>query len=101
MVRAKLGTVVGVIFLGLLVRALAAEEVKCEGAIVKIVGENVTVKDATSDQQMKIEPGTQITSGGKPASAMDLKVGQKVKCICDKRNGQMVCTAMEIMRDTP
>jgi hypothetical protein len=101
MVRAILSTIVVVMFFGLFVQVAAAEEVKCEGAIVKIEGENVTVKDATSEQVMKVEPGTQITSGGKPVSPMDLKVGQKVKCVCDKRDGRMICATMEIMRDTP
>ena len=30
-----------------------------------------------------------------------LKVGQKVKCVCDKKDNAMICTSMEIMRDTP
>jgi hypothetical protein len=85
----------------LFVSVATAEEVKCEGAIVKVEGENVTVKDGANERLMKVEPGTQITSGGKPVSVDDLKVGQKVKCVCDKRDGQMVCTTMEIMRDTP
>jgi len=101
MVRAFLSTIVVMMFVGLFVQAAAAEELKCEGAIVRIEGENVTVKGGTSEQTMKVEPGTQISSGGKPVAAMDLKVGQKVKCVCDKRDGQMICTAIEIMRDTP
>jgi len=101
MLRAVFSTIWVVMSLGLLVHIASAEEMKCEGAIVKIEGENVTVKGAMSDQQMKIEPGTRITSGGKPVGAMYLKVGQKVKCVCDRRDGQMICSAMEIMRDTP
>lgn len=102
MVRAILSTVVVGIFLGLFVQAATAEEIKCEGAIVKVEGENVTVNDGMGERMMKVEPGTQITSGGKPVAVMDLKVGQKVKCVCDRREGQMmICTAMEIMRDTP
>jgi hypothetical protein len=105
MVRAIISTIVLVAFFGLFVHA-AAEEMKCEGAIVKIEGDNVTVKNSTAknepvEQMLKMEPGTQITSGGKPVSVMDLKVGQKVKCVGDQRGGQMICTAMEIMRDTP
>lgn len=101
MVRAIVSTVVFMMLFGLFVQAAAAEEVKFEGAIVKVEGENVAVMDGKSEQLMKVEPGTQITSGGKPLSVMDLKVGQKVTCVCDRREGQMICTAMEIMRDTP
>lgn len=101
MIRAILSTIVIVAVFGLFINAAAAEEVKVEGAIVKIEGENVTVKDATREQTMKVEPGAQITSAGKPVSPMDLKVGQKVKCVCDKRDGQMICATMEIMRNTP
>jgi len=101
MVRAIFGTIVVLMFFGLFVHAAAAEEVKCEGAIVKVEGENVTVKDGTTERRMKVEPGTKITSGGKPVSVDDLKVEQRVKCVCDRRDGQMVCTTMEIMRDTP
>jgi hypothetical protein len=101
MLRAILSTVMAGMLLGLFVQAATAEEVKCEGAIVKVEGENVTVADGMSEKLMRVEPGTQITSGGKPVAAMDLKVGQKVKCVCDRREGKMVCTAMEIMRDTP
>jgi len=101
MLRAILSTVVAGLFLGLVVQAANAEEIKCDGAIVKVEGENVTVNDGMSERMMKVEPGTQISSGGKPVSPMDLKVGQKVKCVCDRREGQMICTAMEIMRDTP
>ena len=101
MVRAIVSTIIGMMVFGLLVNAAAAEEAKCEGAIVKIEGENVTVKSAAGEQQMKVGPGTQITSGGKPVKPMDLKVGQNVKCVCDRREGQMICTTMEIMRDTP
>jgi hypothetical protein len=101
MVRALVSMMVMVTFFGLFVHQAAAEEMKCEGAIVKVEGENVTVKEGMNERLMKLEPGTQITSGGKPVSVDDLKVGQKVKCVCDKRGGQMVCMTMEIMRDTP
>jgi hypothetical protein len=100
-VRALLSTIVVVLFLGLLAHTVSAEETKCDGAIVKIEGENVTVKDAANERLLKVEPGTRITSGGKPVSVDELKVGRKVKCVCDKRDGQTVCTTMEIMRDTP
>ena len=101
MVRAIVSTIVLMTFFGLFVYSATAEEMKCEGAIVTIEGENVTVKDGTNERLMKVEPGTQITSAGKPVSVDDLKVGQKVKCVCDKRRDSLVCTTMEIMRDTP
>ena len=56
---------------------------------------------ASAEQQLKIEPATMITSGGKPVSPIDLKVGQKVKCVCDRHGQELICTTMEIMRDTP
>ncbi|HEY2412373.1 MAG TPA: hypothetical protein VGI40_09035 [Pirellulaceae bacterium] len=101
MIRALLSTIVVVMFFGLFAHAAAGEEMKCEGAIVKVEGENVTVKDVGGERLMKVEPGTKITSGGKPVSVDELKVGRKVKCVCDNRDGQTVCTTMEIMRDTP
>ncbi len=85
----------------ILARAAVADEVKCEGAIIAIDGDTVTVKDMTKEHHMKIEPATKITSAGKPVMVSDLKVGQKVKCVCDKKDGTMICTSMEIMRDTP
>jgi hypothetical protein len=103
MFRAKCTAFV-VITCGLLVARFAmADEMICHGAIIKVEGENVTVKDmdSTKELEMKVEPGTKITSAGKPVSPMDLKIGQKVKCVCDKRNESLVCTTMEIMRDTP
>jgi hypothetical protein len=78
-----------------------ADEVKCDGTITKIEGENVTVKDATQEQQMKVTPATRLTSGGKPMMPTELKVGQKVRCVGDKKEGVMVCTTMEVMRQTP
>jgi hypothetical protein len=102
MVRAISGVIVLIVVFGLFVSAAAAaEEVKCEGAIVRIEGEIVAVKDGMNERVMKVEPGTQITSAGKPVMVSDLKVGQKVKCVCDQRGGEMICTAMELMRDTP
>src|SRR5262245_21329730 len=87
----------------ILARAAVADEVKCEGAIVAIDGDTVTIKDMTKLHQMKIEPATRITSAGKPVMVSDLKVGQKVKSVCDKKDkdSMMICTSMEIMRDTP
>src|SRR3954468_21347363 len=88
----------------LLARAAFAEDTKCAGTIIKIDGDTVTVKGLMQEgqqHQMKIEPATQITSVGKPVMATDLKVGQKVKCVCERKDGTMICTSMEIMRDTP
>ncbi len=84
-----------------LTRAAFADETKCEGAIVAISGDTVTVKDMTKDHSMKVEPATKIMSAGKPVMVSDLKVGQKVKCVCETKNSAMICTSMEIMRDTP
>jgi hypothetical protein len=85
----------------ILARASVAEEMKCAGTIIAIDGDTVTVKDMSKEQRMKIEPATKITSAGKPVMVSDLKVGQKVKCVCDKKDGAMICASMEIMRDTP
>ena len=103
MVRAISGVLVLIVIFGLFVSAAAAaaDEMKCEGAIVRIEGEIVAVNDGRNERVMKVEPGTQITSAGKPVMASDLKVGQKVKCVFDQRGGEMICTAMELMRDTP
>ena len=101
MFRATIRTIAITAFITVLARAGVADEMKCEGAIVQIDGDTVTVKDMTKEHQMKIEPATKITSAGKPVMVSDLKVGQKVKCICDKKDGAMICTSMEIMRDTP
>ena len=101
MFRAAIPTIAVVVFSLTLTRAAVGDEVKCEGAIVAINGDTVTVKDMAKEQQMKIEPATKITSAGKPVMVSDLKVGQKVKCACDKKDGAMICMSMEIMRDTP
>ena len=101
MLRATITAIAIAAFALILARSAFADEVKCEGAIVQIDGDTVTVKDMTKEHQMKIEPATKITSAGKPVMVSDLKVGQKVKCICDKKDGAMICTSMEIMRDTP
>lgn len=96
------GSSIGVIILlALLSSRTNADDLKVEGAIVRIEGEVVAVKAMDREQEMKMEPGTKISSGGKPVMVADLKVGQKVRCICEKRGDKMVCTAMEMMRDTP
>ncbi len=101
MFRATIATIAIAAFALIISRAAIADEVKCEGAIVQIDGDTVTVKDMSKEHRMKIEPATKITSAGKPVMVSDLKVGQKVKCVCDKKDGGMICTSMEIMRDTP
>jgi hypothetical protein len=85
-----------------LATAVVADDAKCAGTIVKIDGDTVTVKDMMQDaHQMRVEPATKITSGGKPVMATDLKIGQKVQCVCQRKDGAMICTSIEIMRDTP
>jgi hypothetical protein len=101
MFRATIASIAIAAFALIISRAAIADEVKCEGAIVQIDGDTVTVKDMSKEHRMKIEPATKITSAGKPVMVSDLKVGQKVKCVCDKKDGGMICTSMEIMRDTP
>jgi len=103
MLRATITSITIVALTLILARAAAADEVKCDGAIIAIDGDTMTVKDMTKQHQMKIEPATRITSAGKPVMVSDLKVGQKVKCVCDKKDKDniMICTSMEIMRDTP
>jgi len=77
--------------------AALSEEVKCAGMITKIDGEKITIKTDAQEQQMTVEPATKIVINGKPGDATDLKVGQKVKCLCDKSEGKMLCTSLEIM----
>ena len=101
MLRATITTIAIAVFVAVLARAAIADEVKCEGAIIQIDGDTVTVKDMTKEHRMKIEPATKITSAGKPVMVSDLKVGQKVKCVCERKDNAMICTSMEIMRDTP
>jgi hypothetical protein len=99
MVRYILNTVMAVIVVGCALGiTLAAEEVTVQGTIMKIEGEKLTVKDTEKEQPMKISPATKITSGGKPGSAMDLKVGQKVKCLVQKVGEEMMCTSLEVMK---
>jgi hypothetical protein len=76
-----------------------AEEVTCDGSITKIEGEKVTVKTMSDEQQIVVEPATKIVVNGKPGNVTDLKVGQAVKCLADKRDGKIMCTSIEVMRD--
>ena len=101
MLRAAILSVVFVGLMAVVGRAAVAEEVRCEGTIVAVEGEMVTVKSMDQEQRMKIEPATKITSASKPVMPSDLKVDQKVKCVCERKQGAMICTAMELMRDTP
>jgi hypothetical protein len=104
MLRATIITLVISATFGALAAAAIADDAKCAGTIVKIDGDAVTVKDMTQDaqqHQIKVEPATKIVSGGKPVMASDLKIGQKVKCACQRKDGAMICTSMEILRDTP
>jgi hypothetical protein len=102
MFRTILSAVVAAAFLGMLAaRAPAEDEVNIAGTIMKIDGNNITVVSMDKEQKMTIEPQTKITSGGKPVSPVDLKVGQKVKCTGDRHGEEVFCTTMEIMRDTP
>jgi hypothetical protein len=80
-------------------RMLVAQDTKCEGTIVKIEGESVTVKDRSEEQEMKIKPATKITHHGKPANAMDLKIGQQVRCVCQWNENEMICTSVEIVKE--
>ena len=83
-------------------RVAWAEETKCEGTITKIEGEKVTVKTPTSqEQQMLVVPATKIMVDGKAAKPMDLKVGQHVKCTCDKEGTKMTCNMIEASSRTP
>ena len=68
-----------------------AEEVKCDGTIAKIEGATVTVKAADAQHEMTLAPTTKITLDGKPARASDLKVGFKVKAVCDKEGDRVTC----------
>lgn len=101
MFRTILSTLVLVALTAGVVTVAIGEELKCEGMIVKIEGEMVTVKDTVKELQMKIEPATKITSGGKPVMPTDLKAGQRVRCVCETKDNAMICTSLEIMRDTP
>jgi hypothetical protein len=85
--------------LGTVASAVAyAEEVKCEGTITKIEGEQVTVKTATEEHHLTVLPATKIVVDGKPAKSTELKVGQKVKCTANKTGDKVTCTSIETMR---
>jgi len=77
-------------------RMARAEEVKCEGTITKIDGEKVTVKTPTNQEQhMTVLPATKIMIDGKAAKPADLKIGQRVKCTCNKEGDKVVCNVIE------
>ncbi len=100
MVRNILNAVVAIVLICCVASMMlaAAEEVTCVGTIVKVEGDKVTVKDMDKEQSLKVGPATKITSGGKPGGPMDLKVGQKVKCLIQKDGDEMMCTSLEITR---
>jgi len=101
MCRLAIGLLAATVLFGTMARQAAlAEEVKCDGIITKIDGDTVTVKSA-QEQQMKVEPATKITINGKPGTPLDLKVGQKVKCLCERSGQSMTCTTLIIASDTP
>jgi hypothetical protein len=75
----------------------AAEEIKVEGSISKIDGEMLTVKSAQGDRTLRVEPATKIMINGKPGSPMDLKVGQRVKCVGESAGGKTICTTLEVL----
>jgi hypothetical protein len=76
-------------------RIALAEELKCEGTIAKIEGNNVTVKTADAQHELMIAPTTRVTLDGKAAKATDLKVGFKVRCTADKDGDKVSCRAIE------
>jgi hypothetical protein len=99
MVRNILNTVVAMVLVGCVASmTLAVEEVTIQGTILKIEGDQVTVKGMEKEQPLMITPATKITSDGKPGSAMDLRVGQKVKCLIQKVGDEMMCTSLEVMK---
>jgi len=83
----------------LAIQTSRAEDIKCEGTITTIDGDIVIVKDAMDEHQMKMEPATKIMFNGKPGTPMDLKVGQKVKCVCEKKGEEMVCTTLVVIKE--
>lgn len=83
-------------------RSVRAEQAKCEGTITKIDGEKVTVKDAgNQEQHMMVVPATKIMIDGKAAKPNDLKVGQHVKCTCNKDGDKMTCNMIEASTRMP
>jgi len=83
--------VAAVALLAVVSRVAMAEEVKHEGTISKIEGATVTVKAADAQHEMTLSPTTKITLDGKPARASDLKVGFKVKTVCEKEGDRVTC----------
>src|SRR5262245_2893080 len=82
-----------------LVLCLAAfsEEMKCAGTITKIEGEKVTINTpASGEQTMWVVTATKIMLDGKAAKPMDLKIGQRANCTCNKDGEKMVCNAIEV-----
>lgn len=99
MLRLAISATLAVAVLGMVASAIAyAEEVKCEGTITKIEGEKVTVQTTKDDHTMTVLPSTKVMVDGKPAKSSDLKVGQKVKCVCNKDGDKMICTMVETMK---
>jgi hypothetical protein len=78
------GLTIGLLLIaGCAARTADAADIICAGTISSISGEMVTVKTANDqEQQMVVVPATRITLDGKPARSEDLKVGQRVQCIC-------------------
>jgi hypothetical protein len=100
MFRFPIPAFVGAVLLAALsLAAVRAEEVNCQGAISRIEGEKVTVKTMADEQQLLLEPATRIVINGKPGSPTELKIGQEVKCLGDKRDGKVTCTSIEVIRD--
>ena len=95
MIRFALTAVVAVALCAVATQVALAEEVKFEGTVAKVEGSNVTIKAADAQHEMALAPATKITLDGKPAKASDLKVGQKVKCTCDKVGDKLTCRTIE------
>src|SRR5262245_28070058 len=96
MFKFVIGTAVMALALGLAVSKVAlAEEVKHEGTIAKIEGATLTVKSADAQNEMTLGPATKITLDGKPARTTDLKVGQKVRCVCEKEGDKSTCKQLD------
>jgi ribosomal protein S1 len=103
MIRLTITTLLALALVGAFgTRAALAEEVKCEGTITKIEGEKVTVKTpANQEKQMWVVPATKIMINGKEAKPNELKVGQQVKCTCNKEGNKMTCNMIEVSTRTP
>jgi hypothetical protein len=103
MCRIAISMVVALAIIGsFAARAARAEQLKCEGTITKIDGEKVTVKTPTNQEEhMVVVPATKIMIDGKAAKPNDLKVGQHVKCTCNKEGDKMTCNMIEASSRTP